>query len=61
MPSRVFQKGKAGKRCTYENNVVWIKMKDSNSVSFRDEEGARFEKVLRKQEKQKRISGRKME
>ena len=37
MPNRVFEKGKAGKRCKKINYKVYIKMRDSSVYSFRDE------------------------
>jgi hypothetical protein len=49
MPSRVFEKGNAGKRCKLRQYIVIIKMKDSSIYSFRDSEPERALKAIRKE------------
>jgi hypothetical protein len=61
MPDRVFEKGKAGKRCKSNINEVLIKMKDTSVYSFQEKEKERYRKVIHKEEKDKVIMGRKIE
>lgn len=61
MPDRVLEKGDASRRRNSSDKVVYVKMKDTSKLSFRDEEPERYQKLLKKKEKEHTIASRQFE